>query len=145
MSDNSKGYWSGMPTNLKGRLIGWLIYFLIALFLFTQSKLLGGFLLALPFLWAFLVIWLLDHLNLEFAIIRRPSVLSYTISWLWGASVYSRAFLCTTGAALIGGLVWIAYGDDIRPEPAPPPSIAERVGKTTGGWIDSAKGWLSRD
>lgn len=145
MSDTPKGYWSGMPTILKGRVIGWLIYFLIAFLLFTQSKLLGGFLLALPFLWALALFALFEFLDLDIGSRRRPTVLSYTIFYLWSASALSRAFLCTIGAVLVGGVLWLVYGDDIRPEAAPPPSITERIGETTGGWIDTAKGWFSRD
>ena len=145
MTDNTKGYWSGMPTHLKGRVIGWTIYVLIGVFLFTQNRLLGGAILALPFLWMLLVLFLVDYLDLDISGGRgRPGVLSYTISYLWNTSALSRAVLCTLGAILIGGGVWLVYGDDLF-EPDPPPTITERIGDTTGGWIDSAKGWFSRD
>lgn len=144
MNDNRKGYWSGMPAHLKGRIVGWTTYFLIGAFLFTQNKLLGGAILALPFLWMLLVFALFEYLDLDIAGRGRPTVLSYTISYLWTASALSRAFLCTSGAILIGGTLWLAYGDTIL-EPDPPPTITERIGERTGGWVDTAKDWFSRD
>lgn len=147
-----KGYWSGMPTDLKGRAIGWAIYYLIAAAVFTQNAILGIALLVAPGLWYIVKNLILSELGGNTDVERKDTLSGYTIRYLWNASIFVRAAMVVTGLfVVLGGLGWIST-EDMRVEAAKP-TITERVTgaasaaveatkEKTGGWIDTAKGWF---
>lgn len=148
------GYWSGMPIDLKGRAVGWGIYYLIALGMFTQSALLGGALLLAPSFWYVAKNLITSEFAGRLDLDRRDTLSGYTLHYLWNASVVVRIVLTVLGLGLVlFGLGWIST-EDLRLEAAKP-TITERVTgaagsalvatkETSGGWVETAKSWFDR-
>ncbi len=153
----SKGYWSGMSSGMKGRLIVLAVYLAIAVAVLAQNPILGTVLLMLPILWSVLLLWLGGEAGLAFGPFsgRKDTVLGYTARYLWRTSAIARVVLSVVGAVVIvGALGWIST-ENMRAEAAKPTlterasSVAETATEATketaSGWIETAKGWLTAD
>lgn len=151
------GYWSGMPTGMKGRLIVLVVYLGIAIAVLAQNPILGTVLLMLPILWSVLLLWIGGEAGLAFGPFsgRKNTVLGYTSRYLWRTSSLVRIALSVVGAIIIvGGLTWIST-ENMR-EAAAKPTLTERASSaaetateatkdTASGWIATAKGWFTAD
>ena len=161
-----KGFWSGMPTDLKGRAVAWLVYYLIAAAVFSQNAILGIALLVLPGLWYLGKNWMLGEMSLNTDLERKDTLSGYTVSYVWNSSIYVRAVMVGGSLLLVmTSLGWIST-EDLRFEAAKP-TVTERVAgaagtavevtrektggwvdatkETTGGWVDTAKGWFAKE
>lgn len=150
------GFWSGMPTNLKSRAFCWTIYYLLAAFVFTREAILGIVLLLLPGFWYVAKNWLLGEIGRTLDAERKDTLSGYLVRYLFGAApVFVRVAVgVLTLVTVLLGLGWIST-EDLRIEAAKP-TLTERVTgaadaaveatkETTGGWIDTAKGWFKKD
>ena len=157
MSDESQGsrrngYWSGMPTNLKARAIGWTVYYVAAAAIFTQNAILGIALMVVPGLWFVLKNWVISEFGGNSDPERKITLSGYTIRHLWNASLFTRGVMAVTGLGVIlFGLGWIST-EEMRIEAAKP-TLTERVTgaasgavaatkEKTGRWVETAKGWF---
>ncbi len=161
-----KGYWSGMPTDLKGRAVAWLVYYLIAAAIFPQNAILGIALLVLPGLWYLGKNWLYVEFSAATDLERKNTLSGYTVSYLWNSSIYVRAVIAVCSLILVTiSLGWIST-EDLRLEAAKP-TVTERVvgaagtavdatkevtggwvnatKEKTGGWIEGAKSWFAKE
>lgn len=151
------GFWSGMPVDLKGRAIGWAVYYLIAAGIFTQNAILGIVLLVAPGLWYVIRNAFFAEIGSNLDVERKDTVSGYVTSYLWNASIYTRGAMIVLGSVLVlFGLGWIST-EDLRLKAAEPTlteqvtgaagSVVEATKETTGGWASSAKekagGWVS--
>jgi len=157
MNDRSKnsGFWAGMPTDMKGRAVAWVVYYLIAAVIFSQNSILGIVLLVLPSFWYVGKNLLLGELALTTDLERKSTLGGYTVSHLWNSSIYVRAVMLVCAALLVMfSLGWIST-EDLRAEAAKP-TISERVVDATGsavestkeksaGWAATAKGWFTKE
>ena len=161
-----KGFWSGMPVDLKGRAIGWSIYYLIAVAIFTQNAILGIILLAAPGLWYVIRNAFFAEVGSSLDVERKETLSGYVVSYLWNASIFARGIMIALGSVLVlFGLGWIST-EDMRLKAAEPTlteqvtgaagSAVEATKETTagwassakekaGGWVASAKGWFRDD
>ena len=156
-SAQRKGFWSGMPVDLKGRALGWVIYYLIAAWLFSQKPILGIVLLAAPGLWYVVRNLLVAEVGGDLDVERKDTLSGYVVRYLWNASLITRGALIAIGSFLVlFGLGWIST-EDLRLKAAEPTltdqvtgaagSLVETTKETTGGWASSARetagGWVS--
>lgn len=162
LNENKAGYWAGMSTRLKARVMGWSIYWARAIWLITIGSLMGFAMVALPLIWIWAKAWFLDgFLELDST---ENGLLDYTLGYVWNSSIYVRSFFMVSVLALgLGGLGWLGT-EDLRQEAAEPTfteqitekasgmaeATAERAGavanatkETTSGWFATAKGWFS--
>lgn len=154
------GFWAGMPTRLKARLMGWSIYWAFAIWLTALGSLIGIALAILPLFWFLAKAWIFDSfLELDG---RGVGLLDYTLGHIWNASAIIRtAFLTVCLCLALGGLWWFGT-EDLRKAEAEP-TLMERISdgastaldataetsgaalETTKGWLDRAKGWFADD
>lgn len=157
LNENRRGYWSGMPARLKARVLGWTIYWLVAAWMVSQGMLLGFVLLVAPIFWWLFKLWLLQTAGADD--VDRDGLISYSLDYVWGSSIYVRSFVMVSFIAfLAGGLGWL--GAETILEPEPEPTFAERAAgafhsasdsardiasaskETTSDWLERAKGWF---
>ncbi|NNE87433.1 MAG: hypothetical protein HKN27_05095 [Silicimonas sp.] len=153
LNENRLGYWTAMPTRLKARVIGWSIYWALAIWLVTIGSLIGFVLIALPIVWMWAKAWFLDgFLELDSG---EEGPLDYTLGYIWNSSVYVRSFFMVMTLALaLGGLGWLGT-EDLRKEAAEPTfteqisekasGVVDATKDTTKSWFATANGWLSGD
>ncbi len=145
LNENPRGYWEGMPTRLRARLVFLLIYFAMAAYLVYSGFWWGYVLLALPVIWGFVVIWFLSESGATFS--TKQGITGYTFGYLWGTNnVVRGAIIVAIGIAVLG-----AFGmlDGITGTSAPEPTLAERASEAvetaseqSEGWFAKAKGWF---
>ena len=172
-SDAPRQFWRDMPTELKARLMGWTIYWLIVAWMVSQGMLLGIALLVAPGLWWVAKSWFLDDFLGIGVMSDKPSLASYTLNFLWESSLYVCAFVVVSLiAAALGGLGWLGT-EEMRAEAAKPTltesvaeaaqsakegavgmavaardtagDLADGTRETTKSWFATAKGWFAAD
>lgn len=164
VNEIKNGFWAGMSTRRKARLIVWCIYWALAVWLVGLGAMIGFAMFVAPILWFIAKAWVFDtFLELD---TDRDGLLNYALGFIWNASIYVRSFfMISVLAVFLGGLGW--YGtEDLRREAAEP-TFAERVSdsassiaettaekagvaveatkSTTKGWAASVKGWFESD
>lgn len=161
LNENKTGYWSGMPTRLKARVMGWSMYWALTIWLITLGSIIGFAMVALPLIWIWAKAWFLDGF-LELS--TEGGLLDYTLGYIWNSSVYVRSFFMVSVLAMaLGGLGWLGT-EDLREEAAEPTlteqisktasgmaegaaakagAVADATKETTSGWFATAKGWFS--
>lgn len=164
MHETKSGYWAGMPARLKAHLIGWSLYWALALWLALTGSMIGISMLVLPVFWFIAKVWLFDSfLELERG---GDTVLSYTLDRIWNGPAFVRStFIIVVLVGVLGGIGWLGT-EDMR-KAAAAPTFSERVSETAGnvadatadkagavvkatksttkGWIARTKGWFSGD
>lgn len=158
------GFWTGMPTRLKARLIAWLTYWAFVAWLTSTGSLIGVALFILPLFWFLAKAWVFDSfLELE---ARGVGLLDYLLGHIWNGSALVRsAFMMACLAVALGGLAWFGT-EDLR-KAAAAPTLMEQISdgasnayeataetsgaaldatkETTKGWMDRAKGWFRNE
>ena len=148
MAQMDDGFWSGLPTGLKVRAIGWAAYYSAAAGAFLWNPIHGALLLVGPSLLFILKNWITgtDQTGL---------LTAHIATHIWGRwTVLARLAL---GLAIIAtatlALGWVAT-NDMRLAAAEP-TLSEQVTdaasasveatrETASGWWETAKGWFSR-
>lgn len=152
------GYWKGMPARLRPCFVGWLIYWLIAIWMTSVHLYFGIALLVLPVAFWIAKVWLFEE-SLQGVGAGSNGLIVYSVHYLWKTSIYVRAFMMVTVVvAALGALGWL--GTEQMRQEAARPSLSERVSETasglvvatsdkvgdaasaTKGWVDRAKGWF---
>ena len=160
-----------MPTGLKARFFGWIIYWLLVAWLLSQGMLLGIVLLVIPGFWWVAKAWFQSEVLGADLHTGNPGLASYTLDYVWGSSFYLRCLgVVTLLAAALGGLGWVGT-EEMRTEAAKPTvgetvsstvqsakdgaaqmagaardkaaDAAEGTMETTRGWYATAKGWFT--
>ncbi len=165
-----KRYWAEMPPRIKARMMFWAMFYGILGWLAYLGNWWAFVLAFLPLAWWLFRAWLSDTILGSPGAGREDGFFTYTLDYLWGSSIYVRAFVVVAlMAGALGSLGWLGT-EDIRKEAAKP-TIGERVqalssatgekagdlaegtkskvGETanlmkekTGGWLDSVKGFF---
>ena len=155
--NESQGFWQGMPADLKGRLVFWFLFLVVALFVISQAPIVGIVLLVLPVLWTVLSVWFGGNAGMSLGPNRggRETVLGYVSRHLWGASAFMRIAMSLAGVLLVvSGLAWLST-ENMRAKAAEL-TLTERASvaaekttsatvDTTKGWFATAKGWFGAD